>query len=66
MEIERNKKKFSEYIVKATQGELMAMWHPLEERRAKDGLNPVEWDAWLQLNRQMEEIAPNLVEIKGR
>ena len=52
---------FTKYVLTATAGELIALWVPMEQKRLQEGLSAVEYDCWLQLNRTMEGIAPEMV-----
>ena len=49
------------YVIVVTAGELMALWRPLEAQRIRGTLSRVGYDCWLQLNRTMSSIAPELV-----
>jgi len=57
----RDKGHYPTYILEVTQGEIMALWQPLENKRLVPSLGPVGYDCWLQLNRIMATIAPTFV-----
>ena len=61
MKIVKDEKSYNKYLVEVTEGELMALWQPLEKRRLETELSHVGYDCWLQLNRIMETIAPDWV-----
>ena len=61
MNIIKDEKAHNRYNVEATEGELMAMWYPLEQKRVNQELSAVGYDCWLQLNRVMETVAPQYV-----
>ena len=67
MDIKETKEqdRYPSYVIHITAGELMALWQPLENVRLNSALGPVSYDCWLQLNRAMDAIAPNLVKVRS-
>ena len=64
MGIVKNSKYSNSFTIEEmTQGKILALWHPLEDKRESGGLTPVEYDCWLQLNRFVEEYMPKLVKV---